>query len=76
MNSFDQAGVTAKVDCPRCRGTGKYQYTTHGTPHFTICDLCCTHAYGWWKLPAQGCGKDGGKYCCLGGCGKVIEQLP
>jgi len=75
QEAFERAATTAKPDCPKCHGTGKFQYSTRGTPHFTICDLCCTHAYGWWKL-GEHYGRDNGKWCCRGGCGKVVEQIP
>ena len=71
-DSFEIAAKTAKPACPKCKGTGSYQYSTHGTPHFTICDLCCAHEYGWWPLQTH-YGKDNGKLCCKGGCGKTKD---
>lgn len=75
-DAFDHAKANANPDCPKCLGTGRYCYTTRGTPHFTICDLCCRHDRGWWQLSMEGYGKDGGKFCCRAGCGKVVESLP
>jgi len=70
VDVWANAAQHAKPDCPKCKGTGQYQYSTHGTPHFTICDLCCPHNMGWWLLE-QHYGKDNGKLCCRAGCGKT-----
>ena len=74
-DAFDHAAKNARPDCPRCGGTGKYVYTTHGTPHSTICNLCCLHDRGWWML-TEGYGENNGKWCCKAGCGKILEEIP
>lgn len=55
--------------CPKCNGTKWYQYSTEGTPHSKICEYCCKHDQGFWKLPKEHYDKDGGMLCCLAGCG-------
>lgn len=72
---FGNAARNARQDCLKCGGTGAYQYTTRGTPHFTICDLCCKHDMGWWLLQEH-YGEDNGKWCCLAGCGKTVNEKP
>jgi len=67
-DSFEHAKQNANKDCPKCHGAGSYQYSTHGTPHFTICNLCCKHDRGFWKL-VEHYGNDNGKWCCIAGCG-------
>ena len=75
-DGFDRAKTRGgKPGCPKCRGAGVYVYTTHGTPHSTVCDLCCPHDAGWWLLQKY-YGENNGKWCCRGGCGKVIEKEP
>lgn len=59
--------------CPRCKGTGWYMYDHN---HSVVCDRCCKHDKGWWKLPMEGYGNHGGKWCCKGGCGAVMEKRP
>ena len=65
----------ARPDCPKCHGTGQYVYTTHGTPHSTICGDCCAHNMGWWLL-GEGYGDDAGKWCCRAGCGHTVAEKP
>ena len=72
---FEYAESNAKEDCAKCGGTGKYQYSTHGTPHFTICDLCCTHGQGVWELSPTCHNVSNGIWCCLAGCGKTWETI-
>ena len=59
--------------CPKCQGNLWYRYSTHGTPHFTKCDLCCAHDKGWWLLE-KNYGKNNGKLCCKAGCGLTKEN--
>jgi hypothetical protein len=59
------------MTCPKCNDTGWYVYSTRGTPHSTICDLCCKHDKGWWMLEKY-YGYNNGKFCCRGGCGTTI----
>jgi len=74
--AFDKAKMWGgKPDCPRCHGAGVYVYTTHGTPHSTVCALCCPHDMGWWKLGKYH-GADNGKWCCRGGCGHTVKDKP
>lgn len=72
-NSFEHAKENARPDCPECNGTGMYQYSTRGTPHFTVCKLCCKHDRGWWRLD-DFYGEDNGKWCCRAGCGKMLTD--
>lgn len=74
-DAFEHAAQNASPDCPKCKGTGSYQYSTHGTPHFTICNLCCKHDRGWWLLEEY-YGADNGKWCCKAGCGKTEKENP
>jgi len=74
-NAFDNAAQNAKADCPQCKGTGSYQYSKRGTPHFTICDLCCLHNAGWWLLEEH-YGANNGKWCCRAGCGFTRADKP
>jgi hypothetical protein len=74
-DSFDHARANARPGCPKCKGTGEYQYSTHGTPHFTVCDLCCRHDRGWWKLEHH-YGEKNGLWCCSAGCGLTVEAPP
>lgn len=73
MNNFAHANHNARPDCPKCHGIGHYQYSTHGTPHWTICDLCCKHDTGRWKLEKH-YGDKNGTWCCLAGCGHTITE--
>lgn len=72
-NSFEHAMANANKDCPKCHGTGRYQYSTRGTPHHTICDLCCKHDRGFWQLKEH-YGKNNNKWCCRAGCGYVRDN--
>ena len=74
-DSFHHAKANAAPDCPKCGGTGSYQYSSRGTPHFTICNLCCKHDRGWWKLEKH-YGENNGKWCCKAGCGKTVDSPP
>ncbi len=56
------------VSCAKCNNTGWYQYSTIGTPHFTICDICCKHDKGF-SLLEEHYGPNNGKWCCMAGCG-------
>ena len=72
MDAFDNAKANAQPDCPKCKGTGTYMYSHD---HGTICDLCCNHNMGWWKLEKH-YGDRNGKWCCRAGCGKTLDQHP
>ena len=41
--------------------------------HQTVCDKCCTHPGGWWKLE-ESYGNDNGKYACKRGCGTIVAD--
>lgn len=71
-DSFIHARQNANRDCPKCHGTGMYQYDHN---HITICNLCCRHDRGWWQL-AEHYGANNGKWCCRAGCGKVLDAPP
>jgi hypothetical protein len=58
--------------CQKCNGTGWYQYDHN---HSTVCNACCLHGEGWWMLKEH-YGKDNGKWCCLAGCGKTVDEKP
>jgi hypothetical protein len=51
--------------CGKCRGIGRYQYTTHGTPHSKMCEDCCEHEGAPWAANDNG-------YYCAAGCGKLM----
>jgi len=51
--------------CPKCNGTGWYQYDHN---HSKICEFCCKHDHGFFRLKKY-YGKDNGKLCCKKGCG-------
>ncbi len=64
--------MKTKQKCEKCNGTGLYMYDEI---HATVCNACCTHPEGWWKLEKH-YGKDNGKYACKKGCGTVIDKPP
>lgn len=51
---------------------GRYMYDEN---HITVCEVCCTHPDGWWKMEKH-YGKDNGKYTCKKGCSIIIDKLP
>ena len=61
------------LKCEQCNGTGWYQYTTRGTPHSKVCEVCCKHDKGYWLLEEH-YGDDNGRLCCLAGCGATKED--
>ncbi len=67
MTAFEDAQKNGKPDCPRCKGKGTFFYDKN---HETVCDLCCPHNQGSWLLEKY-YGNNNGKWCCLGGCGKI-----
>lgn len=68
--AFERAAKNADPSCPKCKGTGRYQYSATGTPHFTICDRCCKHGGSpRWRLSSPYSGYPG--MCCGDGCGHV-----
>ena len=69
VNTFEHAAKNASPGCPKCGGSGTYMYdNTHGT----ICNLCCKHTLGYWKL-LENYGKNNGKWCCSAGCGHLKD---
>ena len=70
--TFQNARENARPDCPKCLGTGVFQYDHN---HSTICNLCCKHNMGWWML-LEHYGNRNGKWCCLAGCGFTRDDNP
>jgi ribosomal protein S27AE len=68
-DSFENAKLYAKPECPKCLGTGSFMYDHN---HRTVCDRCCTHNMGWWKLEKH-YGANNGKMCCSAGCGRTKD---
>jgi ribosomal protein S27AE len=68
-DSFENAKLYAKPECPKCLGTGSFMYDRN---HRTVCDRCCTHNMGWWKLEKH-YGDNNGKMCCSAGCGRTKD---
>lgn len=61
-------------NCPNCNGTGWFTPPDQrGTIHSYRCTSCCPHDKGRWLL-SKHYGKDNGKWCCLGGCGKTWDK--
>jgi hypothetical protein len=60
-------------NCEKCHGTGWYPYSTGGTPHSKICEVCCKHDKGFFELK-ESYGEDNGKMCCMAGCGFTKER--
>lgn len=71
-SNFAHARLNANPDCPKCQGSGSYMYDHN---HGTICDLCCKHDRGWWKLEEH-YGANNGKWCCRAGCGHTVDVPP
>ena len=57
-------------DCKKCDGKGHYAYDDN---HGKICEACCPHDEGFWKLEMH-YGEDNGKLCCRRGCGFVKDE--
>lgn len=70
---FENAKANAKLDCPKCHGTGQWRYDD---THYTVCNLCCKHNMGYWQLKRGYYGKNDGKWCCMAGCGQILEDVP
>lgn len=68
ISVWDNAKANAKPDCPKCHGTGSFMYDHN---HSTICNLCCKHNMGWWRL-TDAHGSLAGRWCCMAGCGHTI----
>lgn len=58
-------------ECNRCGGSGWYQYSTSGTPHSKVCEVCCDHAGEPWPDTANGNPND---YYCRSGCGTLMKS--
>lgn len=71
MNSFEHAAKSAKPDCNKCKGTGKWMYDAN---HSTICGNCCKHDLGFWFL-TEGYAH-AGNWGCLAGCGFYLPFNP
>ena len=60
--------------CKKCAGTGWYHYDDN---HGKICEECCKHTNGWWKLSDGYAGyqeDSDDNYCCKAGCGTLRRQ--
>jgi len=64
--------MTQKQKCKKCNGTEHYMYDKN---HIKVCDSCCTHPDGWWKMEKH-YGNDNGKYACKKGCGTIVNTVP
>lgn len=64
--------MTKQVACDKCKGSGQYMYDEN---HITVCEACCTHPDGWWKMEKH-YGTDNGKYTCKKGCRTILDELP
>ena len=63
--------MTIKQKCKKCNDTKLYAYDEN---HVTICDACCAHSEGCWKLEKH-YGKNNGRYACKTGCGTIIDKI-
>lgn len=54
-------------ECQKCHGTRWYAYDEN---HSKICEFCCPHDQGVWKLEKY-YGDHNGMYCCVAGCGTI-----
>jgi hypothetical protein len=70
LDVFASAALNAERDCPRCHGQGVYP-RSEGS--LAICDLCCKHNQGWWRLEG-GYGRDNGRWACKAGCGVIVDR--
>lgn len=66
------AAMNADRDCTKCKGAGVYRRDEH---HLAICDLCCKHNQGWWRLEGA-YGVDNGRWACKAGCGVIVDTPP
>lgn len=66
------AAMMADPDCPKCHATGMYQC---GDRRLAVCDLCCKHTRGWWRLEGA-YGADNGRWACKTGCGVIVDAPP
>ena len=60
--------------CTKCDSKGWYRYDQN---HTTICDACCKHHLGWYKVVRGQAGyiKGDNNNCCLVGCGTMERDL-
>jgi hypothetical protein len=71
-DAYASAAMNADPDCPKCHGTGIYAYDER---HTAICNACCKHNQGWWKLEGA-YGADNGRWACKAGCGVIRDTPP
>ncbi len=71
-DAFASAAMNADRDCPKCHGTGVYRY---GDERMAVCDACCKHNQGWWRLEGA-YGPDNGRWACKAGCGVIVDKPP
>ena len=71
-DSSINAAMNADPDCMKCSGTGIYDVDAD---HTAVCDLCCKHNVGWWRLEGF-YGSDNGRWACKAGCGLIVDKPP
>lgn len=71
-DAYASAAMNAEPDCAKCSGTGVYHC---GEGQLGVCDLCCKHNQGWWRLEAA-YGADNGRWACKAGCGVIVDTPP
>ena len=62
------------MTCPKCHGTGWYQYDD---TLIKKCDACCAHDQGWVELTDGFAGYVAGadNRCCRAGCGTMYRDM-
>jgi hypothetical protein len=60
------------MTCKMCNGTGFYIYDHN---HGKICEGCCKHPEGFFRLGERYDAKTG-MWCCRTGCGYIAGVVP
>jgi len=71
-DALASAAMNADPDCARCGGAGVY---AGGDAALYVCELCCKHNQGWWRLEG-GYGENNGRWACKAGCGAIVDRPP
>jgi hypothetical protein len=66
------AAMNADPGCAKCGGAGVHAC---GEGQLRVCDLCCKHNQGWWRLEGA-YGADNGRWACKAGCGVIVDTPP